>query len=62
MNPASILSKESAEESILRSANELFYERGIAGVAMADVRATNEVGSLKYLRQQIPTVSFGLAT
>jgi len=56
MSPAAVLTKESAEESILRSANELFYERGIAGASMADVRDSAGV-SLRRLYSMYPSKS-----
>ena len=54
MSPASVLSKESAEDSILKSADRLFYERGIAGVGMADVRDSAGV-SLRRLYSLYPS-------
>jgi AcrR family transcriptional regulator len=56
MSPASTLSRESAQESILRSADQLFYERGIAGVGMADVRDSAGV-SLRRLYSVYPSKS-----
>ena len=56
MNPASTLSRESAQESILRSADQLFYERGIVGVGMADVRDSAGV-SLRRLYSVYPSKS-----
>jgi AcrR family transcriptional regulator len=56
MSPASILSRESSQESILRSADQLFYERGIAGVGMADVRDSAGV-SLRRLYSLHPSKS-----
>jgi AcrR family transcriptional regulator len=56
MSPASTLSRESAQESILRSADQLFYERGIARVGMADVRDSAGV-SLRRLYSVYPSKS-----
>lgn len=56
MSPASTLSTESAQESILRSADELFYERGIAAVGMAEVRDSAGV-SLRRLYSLYPSKS-----
>lgn len=54
MSPASVLTSESAQESILQSADRLFYERGIAGVGMADVRDSAGV-SLRRLYSLYPS-------
>ena len=56
MSPASTLSRESAQESIMRSADQLFYERGIAGAGMADVRDFSGV-SLRRLYSLYPSKS-----
>ena len=38
MSPAATMTTDEARAAVLAAANELFYARGIAGVAMSDVR------------------------
>jgi AcrR family transcriptional regulator len=38
MSPAATLSNDAAQRAVLRAADELFYARGVNGVAMSDVR------------------------
>ena len=54
MSPAATISQEQGERAILAAADRLFYERGIAGVGMADVR--DEAGvSLRRLYSSYPS-------
>lgn len=51
MSPAQTITDEDAERLVLDAADRLFYERGIAGVGMADVRDASGV-SLRRLYSQ----------
>jgi AcrR family transcriptional regulator len=43
VSPAATLTNDQAERAVLEAADRLFYERGIAGVGMADVRDASGV-------------------
>lgn len=43
MSPAATTTTDESNQAVLRAAGELFYARGIAGVAMADVRDASGV-------------------
>ena len=54
MSPAATIDLETARAAVLRSANEVFYARGIAGVGMADIRDGSGV-SLRRLYTLYPS-------
>lgn len=54
MSPAATIDDETARAAVLRSANEVFYARGIAGVGMADIRDESGV-SLRRLYHLYPS-------
>jgi len=54
VSPAATLDNDEARAAVLRSANAVFYERGIAGVGMADIRDDSGV-SLRRLYSLYPS-------
>lgn len=60
MSPAATLSAEEARQAVLQAADELFYARGIAGVAMSDVRDRSGV-SMRRLYAMFPSKGVLLA-
>lgn len=54
MSPAATIDNDEARAAVLRSANAGFYERGIAGVGMADIRDDSGV-SLRRLYTLYPS-------
>ncbi len=54
MSPAATLSLEESRRTVLRAADELFYARGITGVAMSDVRDASGV-SMRRLYTMYPS-------
>ena len=54
MSPAATMSVDDAERAILETADQLFYERGIALVTMADVRDAAGV-SMRRMYQLYPS-------
>lgn len=56
MSPAATLDDVSAAEASLHAADELFFERGVAGVAMAEIRDRSGV-SLRRLYSMYPSKS-----
>jgi len=56
MSPAATMTLDDAERSILAAADELFYGRGIAAVAMSDVRDRSGV-SMRRLYSLYPSKS-----
>jgi AcrR family transcriptional regulator len=54
VSPAATLDNDQARAAVLRSANAVFYERGIAGVGMADIRDDSGV-SLRRLYTLFPS-------
>ena len=54
MSPAATMSPDLAERSVLAAADELFYSRGIAAVAMSDVRDLAGV-SMRRLYNMFPS-------
>jgi AcrR family transcriptional regulator len=54
VSPAATLDNDEARAAVLRSANVVFYERGIAGVGMADIRDDSGV-SLRRLYSLFPS-------
>jgi AcrR family transcriptional regulator len=54
MSPAATIDDETARVAVLRSANDVFYARGIAGVGMADIRDESGV-SLRRLYHLYPS-------
>ena len=56
MSPAATIDDETARAAVLRSANDVFYARGIAGVGMAEIRDDSGV-SLRRLYHLYPSKS-----
>ena len=56
MSPAATIDDATARAAVLRSANDVFYARGIAGVGMADIRDESGV-SLRRLYHLYPSKS-----
>jgi len=54
MSPAASLNDDTARAAVLRSANDVFYARGVAGVGMADIRDDSGV-SLRRLYGLYPS-------
>ena len=54
MSPAASLNDDTARAAVLRSANDVFYARGVAGVGMADIRDDSGV-SLRRLYTLYPS-------
>jgi AcrR family transcriptional regulator len=54
MSPAATLDDDTARAAVLRSADEIFYARGVAGVGMADIRDDSGV-SLRRLYTLYPS-------
>jgi len=54
VSPAATLDNDQARAAVLRSANAIFYARGIAGVGMADIRDDSGV-SLRRLYSLYPS-------
>ena len=54
MSPAATIDNDEARAAVLRSANAVFYERGIAGAGMADIRDDSLV-SLRRLYTLYPS-------
>ena len=54
MSPAATMSPDAAQRSVLRAADELFYARGITGVAMSDIRDASGV-SMRRLYVMYPS-------
>jgi AcrR family transcriptional regulator len=54
MSPAATMTNDESRQAVLRAANELFYARGITGVAMADVRDASGV-SMRRLYTMYPS-------
>jgi len=54
MSPAATLTIDESRAAVLRAADELFYARGIAGVAMSDVRDASGV-SMRRLYTMYPS-------
>jgi AcrR family transcriptional regulator len=56
MSPAATMTIDDSREAVLRAADELFYARGISGVAMSDVRDASGV-SMRRLYTLYPSKS-----
>lgn len=56
MSPAATFDDESARAAVLRSADKVFYARGVAGVGMAEIRDDSSV-SLRRLYRLYPAKS-----
>lgn len=56
MSPAATMSTDDARRSVLRSADDLFYARGIGGVVMSDIRDSSGV-SMRRLYAMYPSKS-----
>lgn len=54
MSPAAMLDDEAARAAVLRAADEVFYERGVAGAEMAEIRDASGV-SLRRLYGLYPS-------
>ena len=54
MSPAATLDDDTARAAVLRSANDVFYARGVAGAGMADIRDDSGV-SLRRLYTLYPS-------
>ncbi len=54
MSPAATMTTDESRHAVLRAADELFYARGITGVAMADVRDASGV-SMRRLYMMYPS-------
>ena len=56
MSPVATMSADDARRAVLRSADDLFYARGIGGVVMADIRDASGV-SMRRLYAMYPSKS-----
>ena len=56
MSPAASMTIDESRQAVLRTADELFYSRGIAGVVMSDIRDASGV-SMRRLYDMYPSKS-----